>query len=96
MVGLILLSLSQRICLGIDRLVPSQYPTIQGAINAAVSGDTVVISGSVIPGHERTVADTVNNLFRLGADVIYGGEGADIHTSGRHSDKPGLLWLSEY
>jgi ribonuclease J len=45
-------------------------------------GDTIVISGSVIPGHERSIADTVNNLFRLGADVIYGGEGADIHTSG--------------
>jgi len=45
-------------------------------------GDTIVISGSVIPGNERSVADTVNNLFRQGADVIYGGEGADIHTSG--------------
>jgi len=50
MVGLILLSLSQRICLGIDRLVPSQYPTIQGAINAVVSGDTVVISPGIYAG----------------------------------------------
>lgn len=45
-------------------------------------GDTVVISASAIPGNERSVADTVNNLFRLGADVFYGAEQERIHTSG--------------
>lgn len=45
-------------------------------------GDTVVISASAIPGNERSVADTVNNLFRLGADVFYGAEKERIHTSG--------------
>jgi len=45
-------------------------------------GDTVVISAGAIPGNERTVADTVNNLYRLGADVFYGAEREKIHSSG--------------
>jgi len=45
-------------------------------------GDTVVISASAIPGNERTISDTVNNLFKLGADVFYGSEAQRIHASG--------------
>jgi len=33
-----------------DRLVPSQYPTIQSAINAAVTGDSVIISPGTYTG----------------------------------------------
>lgn len=53
-------------------------------------GDTVVISGSVIPGHERPIADVINNLFKIGANVIYGGEAADIHASG-HAHRSDLV-----
>lgn len=45
-------------------------------------GDTVIVSASVIPGNERTIADTINNLFREGAEVIYGGESSELHASG--------------
>ncbi len=45
-------------------------------------GDTIILSSSVVPGNEGAVAETINNLFRLGAEVIYGGEKADIHASG--------------
>lgn len=45
-------------------------------------GDTVVISASAIPGNERTISDTVNNLFKEGADVFYGSEAQGIHASG--------------
>jgi len=45
-------------------------------------GDTIVLSSSVVPGNERSVAETINNLFKEGAEVIYGGEKADIHASG--------------
>lgn len=45
-------------------------------------GDTIVMSSSVVPGNERSVAETINNLFREGAEVIYGGEKAEIHASG--------------
>lgn len=45
-------------------------------------GDTIVLSSSVVPGNERSVADTINNLFYEGAEVIYGGEASEIHASG--------------
>ncbi len=45
-------------------------------------GDTVVISASAIPGNERTISDTVNSLFKEGADVFYGSEAQRIHASG--------------
>ena len=43
--------------------------------------DTVVISASVIPGNEKMIYGVINNLYRLGADVIY--ESLEpIHVSG--------------
>ena len=45
-------------------------------------GDTVVISASAIPGNERSFSDTVNNLFKQGADVFYGSEAQRLHSSG--------------
>ncbi|MBI4032269.1 ribonuclease J [Candidatus Berkelbacteria bacterium] len=44
-------------------------------------GDTVIISASRIPGTEHAIHETIDNLFRQGAEVVYGGE-LDIHTSG--------------
>ena len=43
--------------------------------------DTVVISATPIPGNERGVYNVVNNLYKLGADVIYN-PSDDIHVSG--------------
>lgn len=45
-------------------------------------GDTVIVSASAIPGNERAIANTIDNLFREGAEVIYGGEEAEVHASG--------------
>jgi ribonuclease J len=44
-------------------------------------GDTVVFSATPIPGNEISVSRVINNLFRLGADIIYGRE-AGVHVSG--------------
>src|SRR5688572_29469525 len=46
-----------------------------------MSGDTVVLSASPIPGNEALVYRTVDNLFRLGARVLYN-RVADIHVRG--------------
>jgi ribonuclease J len=45
------------------------------------TGDTVVFSATPIPGNEVSVNHVINNLFRLGADVIYGGH-VGVHVSG--------------
>ncbi|MGI5891502.1 MAG: ribonuclease J [Bacillota bacterium] len=47
-------------------------------------GDLVVMSATPIPGNERLVARTVDNLFRLGATVIYE-KSEGIHVSGHAS-----------
>ncbi len=54
-----------------------------GEFNKVTIGpnDTVVISASVIPGNEKMIYGVINNLYRLGAEVIY--ESLEpIHVSG--------------
>ncbi|MGN6814283.1 MAG: ribonuclease J, partial [Thermomicrobiales bacterium] len=45
-------------------------------------GDTVILAASPIPGNEETVARTIDNLFRGGANVIYNTLVPTIHVSG--------------
>jgi len=49
-------------------------------------GDTIVISANPIPGNERLVARTIDNLFQLGAEVIYKVDGM-VHVSGHASQE---------
>jgi ribonuclease J len=51
-------------------------------------GDTVIISASPIPGNERLVTRTVNNLMLLGAVVFYD-KNATVHVHG-HASKEEL------
>lgn len=44
-------------------------------------GDTVIVSATPIPGNERLIANTINNLFLRGASVIYGRD-SGVHVSG--------------
>ncbi len=45
--------------------------------------DTVIIAATPIPGNERNVSRIIDNLFALGARVIYGsGSSTGVHVSG--------------
>ncbi|WP_350345128.1 ribonuclease J [Proteinivorax tanatarense] len=51
-----------------------------------VPGDTVVIAASPIPGNEKFVSKTIDNLFKRGAEVIYESV-SGIHVSGHASQE---------
>jgi ribonuclease J len=48
------------------------------------AGDTIVLSATAIPGNEQAVYRNVDNLFRLGADVLYN-RVSNIHVRGHAS-----------
>ena len=56
-------------------------------------GDTVVIAANPIPGNEKLVNRTIDNLYHLGADVIYERD-ARVHVSGHASQEELKLMLS--
>ena len=58
-----------------------------------VPGDTVIISASPIPGNEKVVAKTIDNLFRQGANVIYS-RIATVHVHGHASQEELKTMLS--
>jgi len=58
-----------------------------------VSGDTVVISATPIPGNEALVNRTVDNLFRQGAQVIYE-KLEQVHVHGHGSQEELKLLLN--
>lgn len=45
------------------------------------AGDTVILAAGPIPGNEKNVSKIIDNLFALGANVIYG-SGKGMHVSG--------------
>jgi ribonuclease J len=62
----------------LSRLSTSSYRDV-----AILPGDTVILAASPIPGNEKDVSRIVDNLFLLGADVIYGSSSrTGMHVSG--------------
>jgi ribonuclease J len=57
-------------------------------------GDTVLIAATPIPGNEKDVGRTIDELFRLGANVLYGGSLSGIHVSGHGSQEDLKLMLN--
>lgn len=55
-------------------------------------GDLVILSSKFIPGNEKAISTVINNLYRLGAEVVYH-EVADIHVSGHASQEELKLLL---
>ncbi|MGI6307869.1 MAG: ribonuclease J [Dethiobacteria bacterium] len=58
-----------------------------------VPSDTVVIAANPIPGNEKLVSRTIDNLFRQGAKVIYEAV-SGVHVSGHGSQEELKLMLS--
>ncbi len=56
-------------------------------------GDTVILSATPVPGNEKMVNRTINNLFRQGAEVLYQGI-ANVHVSGHAAQEELKLMLN--
>ena len=57
------------------------------------AGDTVVISANPIPGNERSIGRTINQLFKQGANVFYHAV-SGVHVSGHASQEELKLMIS--
>lgn len=55
--------------------------------------DYIIISANPIPGNEKTVSNTINELMKLGAEVIYE-KSLGIHVSGHASQEEQKLILN--
>ncbi len=55
--------------------------------------DTVILSATPVPGNEKMVHRTINNLFRQGAEVFYQGI-SNVHVSGHGAQEELKLMLS--
>lgn len=58
-----------------------------------IPGDTVIFAATPIPGNEKLVSKTIDNLFRRGADVIYESV-SGTHVSGHASQEEIKLMLN--
>jgi len=56
-------------------------------------GDTIILSSKAIPGNETAIHRNIDNLFRRGANVIYG-EGSGMHVSGHAAQEELKLMLN--
>ena len=73
----------------LSRLAVRDHPKMK-----IVAGDTVIISATPIPGNEKSVGKTINNLYKLGATVWHGTTATQAHVSGHASQEELLLMLN--
>jgi ribonuclease J len=72
----------------LSRMAASDHRTVE-----IMPGDTVIIAASPIPGNEKLVARTIDNLYRLGARVVYGIP-MGVHVSGHAAQEELKLMLN--
>jgi ribonuclease J len=72
----------------LGRMANRDYPHMK-----IKDGDTVVLSATPIPGNEVSVSRVIDNLFRLGAEVVYG-SGSMVHVSGHAAQEELKMALS--
>jgi ribonuclease J len=59
------------------RIAADEHPKIEIG-----PGDVVMISATPVPGNEETVSETIDNLFRRGADIVFSSTDGHVHVSG--------------
>ena len=69
------------------RMANSDHPQVR-----IEKGDTVIISSNPIPGNEAEISRTIDNLFMLGADVLYS-QVEEVHVRGHASQEELKLML---
>lgn len=72
----------------LTRMAASEHRRVE-----ILPGDTVIISATPIPGNERLIGKTINNLFRQGANVIYHSF-SGVHVSGHASQEELKLMIN--
>ena len=72
----------------LTRIATSEHRQVE-----IIPGDTVIIAANPIPGNEKLVARTVDNLFRRGAEVIHQSI-SGVHVSGHASEEEIKLMLN--
>ncbi len=73
---------------GLSRMSKSLNPKVDIG-----KGDLVIISASPIPGNEKSIYRVINNLYRLGAEVIYQSI-EEVHVSGHACQEELKLMLN--
>lgn len=73
---------------GLSRMASNNHRSV-----SIMPGDTVIISATPIPGNETGVGRTIDNLMKLGANVIAGRD-KKIHVSGHASQEELKLMLN--
>lgn len=74
----------------LSRLASSNFRNVE-----VLPDDTVIFAASPIPGNERSVSRIIDNLFLLGANVIYGsGNVTGLHVSGHACQEELKLMLT--
>lgn len=66
---------------GLSRMASNNHRSV-----SIMPGDMVIISATPIPGNETGVGRTIDNLMRLGANVVFGKD-KGIHVSGHGSQE---------
>ncbi len=72
----------------LTRLAKSEHRNLKIA-----NGDTVIVSASPIPGNEKMVFRTIDNLFKLGAEVYYH-QMSGVHVSGHGAEEEIKMMLN--
>lgn len=72
----------------LSRMAASDHRKVSVGYN-----DFIIISATPIPGNEKTVANTINELMKLGAEVVYE-KNLGIHVSGHAAQEEQKLLLN--